>query len=416
MGADGSADLGRRVPQLAAAYDPTTLALSPAEGFLLSRIDGATPWKLLREFGGLSPEEVDLVLEGWVARGIVECKLLPPPVKRERPAPAAAQALREVDRASLDESLEIDLEAQLRILEFETKLDAPYHEILGIDLKADAKAVKRAYFELSKEFHPDRYFRKEIGAYEKRLHVVFKRILEAYELLSDPTVRAEVEKSMTAAVAAKPVVGPEPVAPGEPPRELTKLERLRARMPYKLPSSLLADREQRAREFWEAAQRSVNQSRFIEAASSVRLAIAFDPFNDVYRSGFGDVQVRAVEMKAEALMAEAEGAAAGLVDRKQSAELLRLYEEALLYRPHAPDLNERAARAAIQCEEYTKALEYGERALDHSPEVASHHVTIALVHRGRGNFGHAVKALEKAVELEPKNQEASMLLATLRRA
>ena len=41
-----------RIPRLAAGCDPTKMKLSPGEGFLLSRIDGQTTWKLLREIGG----------------------------------------------------------------------------------------------------------------------------------------------------------------------------------------------------------------------------------------------------------------------------------------------------------------------------------------------------------------------------
>ena len=258
----GVEDVGRQVPQLAASCDPSGLELSPAEGFLLSRIDGSTPWKLLREIGGLSPEEVDLCLESWVAQGVVECTAPPPavetPLQPASPqAPKRAAIPREVDTADLDESLDLDLEAQQRILELELLLDAPYHEILGVERNADAKTIKRAYFALSKEFHPDRYFRKDIGAYEKRLQTIFKRILEAHELLSDPTVRAEVEKSMSAAARSAPTPGPASAASA--PRELTKLERLRSRMPFKLPASILAERHQRAREFWDAAQRNVSQ-------------------------------------------------------------------------------------------------------------------------------------------------------------
>lgn len=415
MGSVDAEGLEKRVARLAAGCDPSALSLSPAEGFLLSRIDGSTPWKLLREIGGLSPEEVDLCLESWVAQGVVEW-IAPPPVATASrlPVPRApkprVRTARAIDPDSLDESLEIDLETQRRILEIELKLHEPYHEILGVERGADAKCVKRAYFELSKEFHPDRYFRKEIGAYQKRLEAIFKRILAAYELLSDPKVRVEVESSMDADVEAAP-------NPDAAPRELSKLERLRVRMPFKLPALLLAERQQCAREFWEVAQHDVSQNRFVEAASAARLAVAFDPFNDTYRQGFGRVQGRAAEMKAEALMAEAnEAAREGISDWNYSNELLRLYEEALLYRPHQPELNERAARVAIDCDSLVKALEYAERAVEHSPEVASYQVTLGMVYRARGNPGHAARALEKALELEPDDLEARKQLRTLRRA
>ncbi|MEZ4218794.1 MAG: DnaJ domain-containing protein [Myxococcota bacterium] len=414
---DGSEkDRATRIPRLGASADPTALVLSPTEGFLLSRIDGATPWGVLRAIGGLTPDEVDARLEAWLEGGILE--LVDPAARR----PKRRLAPGEIDEDALDESLGIDLDTQRRILEFESRLGAAYHDLLGVARDADAKEIKRAYFKLSKEFHPDRYFRREIGGYAKRLEAIFKRILEAYELLSDPTARAEVEKSMSAAAGARPQpaapVASEGDAPTAPPRPLTKLERLRARMPFKLPESVFAERRQRAREFFDAAQKELARNRFIEAAQTIRLAIAFDPFEDAYRERFGEVQARAAELRAEALVAEAEEAttAGGIADEKRYAQVLRLYEEALLYRPHDPALNDRAARAAIQCKQLTKAVEYAETALAHSPDVAQHHVTMALVHRARGNRGHAINALEQALSLDKGHDEGRKLLAVLRRA
>ena len=40
---------------------------------------------------------------------------------------------------------------------------------------ADRRAVKKAYFSLCREFHPDRYFRREIGLYAEKLDGIFKR-------------------------------------------------------------------------------------------------------------------------------------------------------------------------------------------------------------------------------------------------
>lgn len=407
-----------RLPRLRAQADPTSLALTPVEGFLLSRIDGRTPWTLLREIGGLTPAEVDARIEAWIEQGVLE--LVDPASLR----PKRRLAPGEADLDALDESLDIDLDVQRRILDFEANLGAPYHELLGVARDADTKEIKRAYFKLSKEFHPDRYFRREIGSHAKRLEAIFKRILEAYELLSDPTARAEVEKSMAAAASARPQPGPTPASgaapspPGAPPRPLTKLELLRARMPFKLPESVFAERRQRAREFFDSAQQELARNKFVEAAQTIRLAIAFDPFEDRYRERFADVQARAVELRAEALVAEAEAAttAGGITDDRRYAQVLRLYEEALLYRPHDPALNDRAARAAIHCKQLTKAVEYAETALAHSPEVAQHHVTMALVHRARGNQGHAIKSLEQAISLEKECEEARKLLASLRRS
>ena len=51
---------------------------------MLSRIDGHTPWAVLREIGGLSPAEADAALARWVAAGLVL-------VDAEKPAPPPAR-------------------------------------------------------------------------------------------------------------------------------------------------------------------------------------------------------------------------------------------------------------------------------------------------------------------------------------
>jgi len=57
-----------------------------------------------------------------------------------------------------------------------------YYRVLGVDRKADDKAIKSAYRKLARKHHPD--VSKRVGAAEK-----FKEINEAYEVLSDPEKR-----------------------------------------------------------------------------------------------------------------------------------------------------------------------------------------------------------------------------------
>src|SRR5260370_802817 len=73
-----------------------------------------------------------------------------------------------------------------RIDEFFGSLDRrDAFQLLEVPRGADDKAVKRAYFRLSKEFHPDRYYGKELGDYRLKLSKIFLAIKEAFELLSD---------------------------------------------------------------------------------------------------------------------------------------------------------------------------------------------------------------------------------------
>ncbi|BDR58353.1 molecular chaperone DnaJ [Xylocopilactobacillus apicola] len=62
-----------------------------------------------------------------------------------------------------------------------------YYEILGVSKDASEAEIKKAYRELTKKFHPD--INHEPGAEEK-----FKDINEAYEVLSDPSKKAQYDQ------------------------------------------------------------------------------------------------------------------------------------------------------------------------------------------------------------------------------
>lgn len=62
-----------------------------------------------------------------------------------------------------------------------------YYKILGVDRKATAEEIKKAYRRLARKFHPD--VSKEAGAEEK-----FKDVNEAHDVLSDPEKRAAYDQ------------------------------------------------------------------------------------------------------------------------------------------------------------------------------------------------------------------------------
>ncbi len=424
MQAGGDAEPGR-ILRLSPECDPTSLELTPAEGFLLSRIDGATPWRLLREIGGLAPERADECIKDGLERGVIVGDSVEPPTSdrqssggSERPQAASPSPLPEagsessntgtsaveIDERRLDEALDLDVAVQRKILEFEASLDRPYHDLLGVARDASVKDIKRAYFRLSREFHPDRYFRREIGDYAVSLECIFKKILEANELLSDPIARAEIEKSMASAEPPAP-------DPGGAQRPLTPIERLRQRMPFRIPQGVLVQRKEKAVEFFEAAQTAHHRRQFTDAASSMRLAIAFDPFRGEYKQFFSEVQVKAAEQRARELLAKSEASQ----EESDVREALRSHEDILLYHPHEPDLNYRAARLALQLHALAQAQEFIDRALEHSSDVGAYHVTLARIHQARGEKGHACKCLEVALELDAADHEARELLKKLRR-
>lgn len=63
-----------------------------------------------------------------------------------------------------------------------------FYHILGVDDKADASAIKKAYRKLARELHPDR--NPDDATAEER----FKEVQHAYETLSDPAKRKQYDR------------------------------------------------------------------------------------------------------------------------------------------------------------------------------------------------------------------------------
>ena len=418
----GDSEQRRGIPRLVSSWDPTKLQLSPEEGFLLSRIDGHTSWTLLRQIGGLAPEDVDRCIERWMSEGVVEIDesksaSAEVPATVEEPK-VDAEPVDYMSDSRIDTALDITPELQAQILEFSESLDRPYFELLDVPRDADAKQIKRAYFSLSKVYHPDRYFRANLGDYTVRLEQIFRKLVEAYELLSDPNTRAEIERTM----GAMPEPEPEPVVEASetdaaperklPPRKLTKRQTLeRLRRHFRLPPQILAERKLKASHFFDAAMVAAKRERWHEAAPSLRLAIAFDPWNDEYRKSFSNILSRNYEQRAIKLLDDADGP----VDPADKSEALRLLEEVLIHRPADPDVNRRAALLALDIQELERATEYAEAACELCPESAENCITLARVLRADGRREKAKTVLTEAARLDPKNEEVQAELQKLRR-
>ncbi len=64
-----------------------------------------------------------------------------------------------------------------------------YYDLLHIEVRATRREVKKAYFRLSKAFHPDRWYRKDTGEFGELIEDVFKWLNRAYSVLSSPRKR-----------------------------------------------------------------------------------------------------------------------------------------------------------------------------------------------------------------------------------
>ncbi len=320
----------------------------------------------------------------------------------------------------VDSSLDLDPKVQEELIEFANGLDRPYHELLGVAVDADDRAIKKAYFQKSKRFHPDRYFRKNLGDFEPLVETCFKKLLEAYELLSDPATRAEVQRGEKARAKAAPKPSGVPSAgppadsaePAKPRMSSTEAaRRLRRRMSgLHGHHKVKQERKQKAKTFFESGMSAFRSERWLEAAGSVRLAMAFDPSNEVYREEFVKVQRKAHEERAKHLTRTAD-AALDLRDYKEAFEAL---EEACHFRPFDAELAFRAAKIAWQAiGDLRKAKELASSACELEPESGEYHRVLGQIYKAADLTANAKRELETAVRLDPNDKEAKAELRTL---
>ena len=422
---------------LAPGIEPTTLPLDPTAGYVLSRIDGRTNWETLRQIGALRPQEIDVLVEKWLKEGVLVASAATSlaTVRAAKPSAAekqtGAQASSAASAAStaaksaapvaparnrrpatelpeIDSALELDIELQREILEFAAGLGRLYHEILGVSYDADARTIKKAYFGLSKKLHPDRYFRRNTGAFGPLIESCFKRLLEAYELLSDPTTRKQVQGSETAAPRV-PIDAS--VAASARSRGLDARRRLRERVSSMAGHARARDEQRRkAKSFYESGMSAFSASKWLEAAGAVRLAIAFDPDNSAYRESFPDIQRKAHDERAKHLVKQAEGA----LELRDYQLALDHFEEALHYRPADGELAYRSAKLSMQVSgDLKRAKEFAAQAVEVAPDKCEYRKMLAGVYAAAGLRANAKREYEAALRIDANDKEAKSALRSL---
>ena len=237
------------------------LTLSPADGFVLSRVDGVASAREIVQMIPLPSEETQKSLFGLLSTGVIEYAAVvrrtrapaaptpapappapepaPPPPAPSAPAPPpppaplpAAPLPPEPAPAPPEPVDEKAAERRREILEAWDGLKSRTHfEVLGLSRSVGEVEVKEAYFRLAKRFHPDVHHGESLGDLRDKLEAVFIRLGEAYDVLRDPRRRGDYEERLgrqrpkPAAAPAGGVAEPEN-APPEPPRDPEEEARL----------------------------------------------------------------------------------------------------------------------------------------------------------------------------------------------
>ena len=244
------------------------VTLSPADGYVLSRVDGSVSAREIVQMNPASPEETMKSLYGLLCTGILEYLTLPPktppkPEARkpaavprpaatpaaERPAPGAGPVPAPAPPVPSTPPPQAADPRRQEILDAFEGLKAQNHfEALGIPKASGEAQVKEAYFRLAKRFHPDAHHDPALADMADKLEAVFIRLGQAYEVLRNPRSRSSYEADLAARTPRAPT-GVAPPAPGSPPAADPDYEARLAEESFRKADKLF-DREQ----YWDAIQ------------------------------------------------------------------------------------------------------------------------------------------------------------------
>ena len=194
--------------------------------FVWSRLDGHTSLRDIILMVGLGAARTIAILRKLRASGAVllpgetpESVSIPAPVagdappaapaRRPRPSPAPPIAILDPpsqpvslpmdldsitvqEARALAEAVELQDEEKRRIIQMMRLVSGgDYFALLGVPRGVARRELKRAYFRVSKEFHPDRHYGHKLGSFAPWLHTIFERATHAFQVLSDDNRRAE---------------------------------------------------------------------------------------------------------------------------------------------------------------------------------------------------------------------------------
>jgi curved DNA-binding protein CbpA len=282
--------------------DPTLL---PSEAFLISRATTALSLSELTALSGLNEEDAlraiyALSLSGNLQRSDWPLALGPAaPITSGPPGAGITSASPAAPNGAKAAVVPVDAD-DVEIFFARLAAAKDYYEVLDVGRTATLVEIKSAYHGLARRFHPD-LFHKDETELRRRIDSAFARIAQAYETLSDPSLRTGYDAKQTSktrtprrdsAPPAKPTNGgPESTTASETSRAETSFQRGLEAMQRNQPdnavrqfaeAAMLSPHEARYRaHYGRALSRKSNTRRVAEA--ELQAAVSLDPDNASYR-------------------------------------------------------------------------------------------------------------------------------------
>lgn len=312
-----------------------------------------------------------------------------------------------------------------------------FFDLFEIERDHDRAELRRAYYALSRRWHPDRFYRQDLEGREELLEAVFAGINLAYRTLDDPEERTRYERELVLRGLSKKRVTPPPPravrdrAPvemgteedpddthvvdmdvgrkvkteGESKPEEKKKRRKRKPKVAPTPGPVLALKKQlrKARTYYQSGLEDLENKNVVKAASSFYLAHQYDPRNEEYKARYDEANGRARSVQAQQFVGMA-----------RSAEDYGSHRKAIAYYQKAVELDPPDGLAHFRLGRLLRRLDAADRAaLDNlrvavlkDGEKVEYRLQLAEAFEDHGMKLNAHREYKAALDLEAGNEAA----------
>lgn len=385
------------IPRPNPAMDVRSLRLDAKQGFILSRIDGLTSTSLLCDLLNISGDELVANLQYLESSGAI--------IWQGKTAPVSEDGT-DLTGEELDKIRDVERHIA----------QASHWLVLGLHSQSTSADIKRAYFSLSKLFHPDRYYGRNLGTYRERLEKVFHGIKKSYDVLSNDNEREAYRQKVPPPV--RPTSAPTQTgAPGLDREQILEerrqqiLKQRRKSNPLQPHLVSIVANVARATEKYQAGMTALRAGNSSAALANFKLAAAYDPGNVEYADQFRTLNDDVSTKRAQEMAERAE---------KESplnpGEAARLFSQASDYMPQKTNYAVRAGEELLRIGDLESAWEYVQRALRGSALRADVQLLAGLVLAKKGDKVAARQHLEEAGRLEPANPRVRDALASVEKS
>jgi curved DNA-binding protein CbpA len=299
--------------------------------------------------------------------------------------------------------LPADMQRELRDLEARGS-GLTHYELLGIPADADGGAIRRAYLEKSKRFHPDAWYRKDTGEFTPLLSKWFQKLAAAYQVLSDEESRITYDRDHRDELSHTDRAALDR-------RELSRAEaerRAREGRERLLRTKGFA-RIGAARRLYEEALERVLAGERSQAIATLKAARELDPNRK-------EIAAKLAELEREQARARANSAIASAKEREEKGQwqiAVQAYSSAFQLDPTSAVAALGAARCASAEGDARSASTWAARAVDLNPQDGAARMVLAQSFAALNMKARARAELTTLLNKNPDHKEAKALLKAL---